>query len=151
MRQLVRAERQIREYLAGRRKAFTVPVDLRGLAPFHAKALAACGRIPYGATVSYGRLAERIGKAGAARAVGQAMASNPVPLVIPCHRVVASDGDLGGFMGGTAGLGLKRRLLELEGRSKVQSQRPKVKGIALAVGSRLKAPRPHLAGALPTS
>jgi methylated-DNA-[protein]-cysteine S-methyltransferase len=121
-----RAERQIREYLAGRRRPldhargrpewvegrrFTVPLDLSGLSPFHRRVLQATRRIPYGRTATYRDLARRVGRPRAARAVGQAMARNPVPLVIPCHRVVAAGGGLGGFSGG---LDLKRRLLALE-------------------------------------
>jgi len=106
-----RAEREIREYLAGRRRRFTVPADLSAATPFHRKALAALARVPYGRTVTYGQLAARAGRPRAARAVGQAMANNPLPLIFPCHRVVASGGGLGGFGGG---LGLKRRLLALE-------------------------------------
>jgi len=120
-----RAEREILQYLAGRRREFTVPVDLSGLrsrsgcfggvgsaAPaFHAKVLRALARVPYGRTVTYGELAARVGRPHGARAVGQAMARNPVPLVIPCHRVVACGGGLGGYGGG---LDLKRRLLDLE-------------------------------------
>jgi len=105
------ARREILEYLEGRRREFTVPVDLEGVPPFHRQVLLACGEIPYGRTVTYGQLAARVGRPRAARAVGQAMAGNPVPLVIPCHRVVASGGGLGGYGGG---LDLKRRLLALE-------------------------------------
>jgi len=107
-----RAEREILEYLAGRRRKFTVPVDLSAAPPFHAKVLRALARVSYGRTVTYGELAARVGRPHGARAVGQAMARNPVPLVIPCHRVVASGGGLGGYGGG---LDLKRRLLDLEG------------------------------------
>jgi len=106
-----RAEREIVEYLAGRRRRFTVPADLSAAPPFHRKVLAALARVPYGRTVTYGQLAARAGRPRAARAVGQTMARNPVPLVIPCHRVVAGGGGLGGFGGG---LDLKRRLLALE-------------------------------------
>jgi len=105
-----RAEREIVEYLAGRRRRFTVPADLSAAPPFHRKVLAALARVPYGRTVTYGQLAARAGRPRAARAVGSCVARNPVPLVIPCHRVVASGG-LGGFGGG---LDMKRRLLALE-------------------------------------
>jgi len=114
-RHLARAEREIREYLAGRRRAFTIAVDLPNVTAFRRRVLLACRRVPYGATVTYGQLAARVGRPRAARAVGQAMAANPLPLVIPCHRVLAAGGGLGGFLGGAGGgLGLKRRLLALE-------------------------------------
>jgi methylated-DNA-[protein]-cysteine S-methyltransferase len=107
-----RAEREILQYLAGRSVGeFTVPVDLSAAPAFHAKVLRALARVPYGRTVTYGELAARVGRPHGARAVGQAMARNPVPLVIPCHRVVACGGGLGGYGGG---LDLKRRLLDLE-------------------------------------
>ncbi|MCK4277043.1 MAG: methylated-DNA--[protein]-cysteine S-methyltransferase, partial [Phycisphaerae bacterium] len=105
------AERQIRAYCAGRLRRFTVAIDLSGIPPFHRKVLTAARRIPYGRTATYGELARRAGSPRAARAVGQAMAHNPVALLIPCHRVVAAGGGLGGFGGGLA---LKRRLLALE-------------------------------------
>jgi methylated-DNA-[protein]-cysteine S-methyltransferase len=107
------AEREILEYLAGRRREFTVPLDLAGLPPFHEKVLAAARRISYGRTATYGELAARAGSPRAARAVGQAMAHNPVPLIIPCHRVLAAGGRLGGYGGG---LDLKRRLLGMESK-----------------------------------
>ena len=106
------AEREILEYLAGRRREFTVPVDVANVPPFHGKVLRACRRIPYGKTLTYAALATRAGSPRAARAVGQAMARNPLALVVPCHRVVATGGGLGGYGGG---LDLKRRLLRLEG------------------------------------
>jgi len=107
-----KAEREILEYLAGRRRKFTVPVDLSAVPPFHAKVLRSLARIPYGRTATYGELAARVGRPRGARAVGQAMARNPVPLVVPCHRVIAGGGGLGGYGGG---LELKRQLLDLEG------------------------------------
>jgi len=110
------AECQIRAYCAGRRRRFTVPIGLSGTPPFHRKVLAAARRIPYGRTVTYGELARLAGNPRAARAVGQAMAHNPVALIVPCHRVVAAGGGLGGFGGGLA---LKRRLLALEGAGHV--------------------------------
>ena len=114
-----RAERQIREYLCGRRRALTVRLDLSALPRFQKKALIAARRILYGRTVTYGQLAARAGNPRAARAVGQAMAWNPVPLAVPCHRVVAAGG-LGGFGGGAA---LKRRLLALEAHNAISPQR----------------------------
>ncbi len=109
-RHAARAEAELRAYLAGRQRRFTVPLDLAAVPPFHRQVLEAARRVPYGRTVTYGALAEAAGRPGAARAVGQAMARNPVPLLVPCHRVVAAAG-LGGFGGGP---GLKRRLLALE-------------------------------------
>jgi methylated-DNA-[protein]-cysteine S-methyltransferase len=114
------AERQISEYLRGRQRAFTIPLDLASLPRFHKRALLAARKIPFGRTVTYGELAARAGRPHAARAVGQAMARNPVPLVVPCHRVVAADGNLGGFGGGAA---MKRRLLALE--NVISTQRPR--------------------------
>jgi methylated-DNA-[protein]-cysteine S-methyltransferase len=110
-----RAEREICEYLAGRRCEFTVPLDMAGLPAFQRKVLGACRWIPYGRTVTYGELAARAGRPRAARAVGQAMARNPLALVVPCHRVAAAGGGLGGYGGG---LDLKRQLLALEGSAR---------------------------------
>jgi len=109
---LARAHGQICAYLVGRRQRFTVPADLRHATPFAAEALRRAQKIPWGRTCSYGDLAEAIGRPGTARAVGQAMAANPVPLLVPCHRVVGADGNLTGFGGG---LEQKRALLSLEG------------------------------------
>jgi len=106
-----RAARELAEYAAGRRRIFTVPVGLGGLTPFRRAVSQALRQVPYGHTVTYGALAGRVGRPGGARAVGQVMAHNPVPILVPCHRVVAAGG-LGGFSGGAA---LKRRLLALEG------------------------------------
>ncbi len=106
------AVQQIQEYLYGRRWQFTVPVDWELTSGFARQILKACTRIPYGETISYSELARWAGKEGAARAAGQALAANPVPILVPCHRVVCADGSLGGFAGG---LEIKRRLLELEG------------------------------------
>ena len=89
------------------------PLNLDGISPFARKVLGACRKIAYGRTATYGQLAARIGSAGAARAVGRVMARNPVPLLIPCHRVLRADGGLGGFSapGGTLA---KRRMLDQE-------------------------------------
>jgi methylated-DNA-[protein]-cysteine S-methyltransferase len=100
---------QVSEYLQGARKAFDLPVRL-DVTAFQRRVLEAVGEIPYGATMAYSEVAEKIGSPKAARAVGTANARNPLPLVIPCHRVVARQG-LGGFGGG---LDLKQRLLALE-------------------------------------
>lgn len=106
---------RLREYANGGEDDFTdVEVDTSHLTRFGHRVIKACRAIPYGKTTSYAGLAEQAGSPKAARAVGQCMASNRVPLIIPCHRVVAADGRLGGFSapGGTT---VKRRLLALEG------------------------------------
>lgn len=103
--------RQLEQYFAGRRDAFELPVALE-LPRFTTKVLRAVGRIPYGAARSYGEIARAVGQPRAARAVGQAVGANPLPLLIPCHRVLAARGRLGGF---GCGLKWKRFLLELEG------------------------------------
>jgi methylated-DNA-[protein]-cysteine S-methyltransferase len=105
--------REIRDYFAGRADRFTTKVDLRGCSEFQRRVLAACRRIPPGTCLTYGELARRAGHPGAARAVGRALATNPAPLVIPCHRVIASTGALCGFSA-AGGLDLKRRLLDHE-------------------------------------
>jgi len=100
-------------YFAGQRVDFSgVRVDISGLGAFYRRALDALRRVPYGTTITYAELADMAGSPGAARAVGNAMARNPVPIVIPCHRVVAAGGRIGGF---SAGLEWKRKLLRLEG------------------------------------
>lgn len=104
---------QLGEYFAGERTAFDLEVDLTGVTDFQRTVLEATARIPFGTTVTYGELAERIDRPEASRAVGSALGSNPVPIVVPCHRVVRSDGSVGGY---TAGTGYKRQLLELESR-----------------------------------
>jgi len=101
----------VREFLAGRRRDLSdVPLDLRGT-DFQRAVWSALRRVPYGATISYGELAARAGRPGAARACGAANGSNPLPLFVPCHRTIGSSGALVGFGGG---LPLKRRLLALE-------------------------------------
>ncbi len=99
-------------YLAGERVKFNDSVDLSALTGFRRAVLEAARAIPYGEVRSYGWLAQRVGRPRAARAVGQALARNPVPIVLPCHRVVGGDGGLTGFSGG---LEMKRRLLQIEG------------------------------------
>ncbi|MDP3029072.1 MAG: methylated-DNA--[protein]-cysteine S-methyltransferase [Deltaproteobacteria bacterium] len=101
---------QIREYLAGRRRVFSMPTDVAGTA-FQKMVWEAIRAIPYGETRSYQEIAKSIGKAKAARAVGQAAGANPLPLIIPCHRVIGSTGKLVGF---SSGLNLKTKLLALE-------------------------------------
>jgi O-6-methylguanine DNA methyltransferase len=106
--------RQVREYLAGERKTFDLPLDLPPATPFAEAVRRAVGDIPYGATLSYGAVARRAGSPRAARAAGSAMTRNPVPLVIPCHRVTSSAG-LGGF---TPSVRLKEILLGIESGGK---------------------------------
>lgn len=103
--------RELDEYFEGKRKRFTTPVDLRGLTPFQATVLRWLTKVPFGALTTYGDLARRAGHEGASRATGGVVGSNPIPIVVPCHRVIASDGTLGGYSGG---LDTKRRLLTLE-------------------------------------
>lgn len=105
-----RALRELVGYASG--GALTCPVDLAGLPDFQRRVLTALRRVGRGRTVGYGELATRVGSPGAARAVGNACARNPVPLWVPCHRVLAAGGGIGGFSGG---LDVKRALLALEG------------------------------------
>ena len=104
---------EILEYFAGDRRSFDVSVDLTGLTSFQQSVLEATAEIPFGETATYGQIAGRLDKPNASRAVGSALGRNPVPIVVPCHRVVRSDGSLGGY---TAGVGYKEQLLELEAR-----------------------------------
>jgi methylated-DNA-[protein]-cysteine S-methyltransferase len=105
------ARRELVEYLEGRRAFFAVPVDLTGVPEFQAGVLAEAARIPFGETRSYAELARRIGHPSAARAVGNALGANPVPIIVPCHRVIRGDGTWGHYAFGSA---LKTRLLTLE-------------------------------------
>ncbi|NIA20380.1 MAG: methylated-DNA--[protein]-cysteine S-methyltransferase [Anaerolineaceae bacterium] len=107
--------REIAAYFAGRAADFDIALDLSGRTDFQQRILRQCRKIPAGQVATYGQLAHRAGRPRAARAVGRAMALNPVPLIIPCHRVVAADGALGGFSA-EGGLALKARLLEHEKR-----------------------------------
>lgn len=104
------AVRQLREYFAGTRRKFAVPLDLDGT-EFQQRAWAVMCGIRYGHTLSYAQQAKAIGKPKAVRAVGSANGANPVPIIVPCHRVIASDGSLGGY---ALGLTMKRYLLALE-------------------------------------
>jgi len=106
---------ELQQYFEGTRASFTYPPDISHLTPFQRTVLNAAENIPYGETRTYAWLADRAGSPRAFRAAGQVMARNPVPLIIPCHRVIGSSGDLCGFGGGASALGLKRRLLALEG------------------------------------
>jgi methylated-DNA-[protein]-cysteine S-methyltransferase len=104
------ARRQLSEYFAGERRRFDLPLRLSGT-EFQVSVLQALQEIPYGETVSYGEIARRIGRPKAVRAVGAANGRNPLPIVVPCHRVIGSTGDLTGFGGG---LDTKEALLRLE-------------------------------------
>ena len=104
------AAAQLTEYFAGERSTFDLPLDLIGT-DFQKAAWMALADVPYGETTSYGEQAERIGRKGAFRAVGAANGKNPVPIVLPCHRIVGANGALTGFAGG---LDIKQRLLALE-------------------------------------
>ena len=108
---LRQAREELAEYLAGDRTFFTVPVDLSRVPTFERAALEMASRIPYGEVRSYKWIAEQLGKPDAARAVGGAMTGNHVPLIVPCHRVVKTDGGLGGY---SFGLVQKEALLNLE-------------------------------------
>jgi len=103
--------RELDEYFEGQRREFELPLDLR-VAPFHEAVLHELARVPYGRTETYGALAAKVGRPKAARAVGTVMNRNPIPIVLPCHRIVGANGSLTGYGGG---LDVKRALLELEG------------------------------------
>lgn len=105
---------QLRAYFEQPAQRFDVAVDLSATTPFQRKALQLIRAIPAGSVWTYKQVAEALGRPTASRAVGQAMARNPVPLIIPCHRVVGSGGSLTGY-GGGGGIATKRRLLQLEG------------------------------------
>jgi methylated-DNA-[protein]-cysteine S-methyltransferase len=102
---------KLRQYFDGQRVLFDEPLNLSGATAFQRRVWLAVRDIPYGETRSYSQIARQVGSPKAARAVGQAMATNPLPIVVPCHRVIGNDGDLRGFGGG---LDLKRRMLEME-------------------------------------
>jgi methylated-DNA-[protein]-cysteine S-methyltransferase len=112
-RRLREARAQLEAYFAGKRTTFDLPLALEGT-PFQVRVWRALQRIPFGATASYGEIAAAIGRPGASRAVGGANHRNPIPIVVPCHRVIGSDGSLTGYGGGEP---RKRRLLDLERRA----------------------------------
>ena len=110
---LAEAIRQVEAYFAGERRDFELPLDWSLISGFNRQVLRELASgVPYGTVVGYGDLAGRVGQPGGAQAVGAAMGANPLPVVVPCHRVVESDGGIGGFGGG---LETKRQLLALEG------------------------------------
>jgi O-6-methylguanine DNA methyltransferase len=104
--------RQLESYFKGERKDFRVPIDLRLVTPFQRRVLEATSNIPFGEVASYSDIANQIGQPTARRAVGGALGKNPVAIVIPCHRVVAAGGGIGGY---TGGLDIKRQLMRIEG------------------------------------
>jgi len=110
---MTRLLRQLSDYLAGAPVRFDYPLDLELVTPFRRRVMEATRRIPYGEVRSYGWVAKEIGQPGAAHAVGQALHRNPLPMIVPCHRVVGYDGALVGFGDGP---NRRRRLLALEGR-----------------------------------
>ena len=120
------ARRELEEYFAGSRRGFTIPVAPEGT-PFQRAVWRALRRIPYGETAGYGEIARRIGRAGAARAVGGACGANPVAIVLPCHRVVGSNGSLTGF---SAGLDRKVRLLDHERSATFARRRGRIRWTA---------------------
>ena len=106
-----RARQELTEYLAGARTFFSVPVDLSGIPEFQGDVLAAAARISYGETTSYAALAGAVGRPRAARAVGNALGANPVPIIVPCHRIIRGDGSWGHYAFGAS---MKTALLTLE-------------------------------------
>jgi methylated-DNA-[protein]-cysteine S-methyltransferase len=110
-RHVERAREELREYLAGDRSFFSVAVDLESVPPFQARVLDEAARIPFGEVQSYAELARRIGHPRAARAVGNALGANPVPVIVPCHRIIRGDGTWGHYAFGAA---MKTQLLTLE-------------------------------------
>lgn len=110
-RSLAPVVRELEAYFGGRRRKFHLPLDLHGT-NFEHRVWRALGRIPFGKTTSYGRLARQLGRARAVRAVGRAVGLNPIAIVVPCHRVIGGDGKLVGY---ASGLARKAKLLALEG------------------------------------
>ncbi len=112
-RRLDEPRRELDEYFAGRREHFELPLDRRLMSPFGRRVLEAATSIPYGSVATYGAVATRAGSPRGFRAAGNALGANPLPIVLPCHRVVHAGGGLGGY---TGGLERKRTLLAIEGR-----------------------------------
>ena len=110
---LLLARQELRQYFAGELQTFTVPIDFSRWQGFTAQVYTLLRAVPYGETITYGELARRAGQPGAARAVGGMMARNPLPIILPCHRVIATNGALTGYSGG-AGIATKIYLLQHE-------------------------------------
>jgi methylated-DNA-[protein]-cysteine S-methyltransferase len=108
-------KKQLKDYFSGKKVRFTEKLDLSPGSPFEQKVWKKMLQIPYGKTISYKKLAQMVGNSRKARAVGNACARNPLPIIVPCHRVIKSDGGLGGYGGG---IERKRRLLDLESSKK---------------------------------
>jgi methylated-DNA-[protein]-cysteine S-methyltransferase len=106
--------RQLREYFGGQRDRFEVPLDFSGVSPFTRSVLTATAQVPFGSLSSYRDIAQQVGRPSATRAVANALGRNPIPVIVPCHRVIRSDHSLGGY---TGGLEIKEQLLSLEGVS----------------------------------
>jgi methylated-DNA-[protein]-cysteine S-methyltransferase len=102
---------QVEEYFANERRTFDLPLDLEAATEFQREVYSELVKVPYGRVTTYGELADAVARPDAARAVGQAVGANPIPIIIPCHRVVAADSRLGGFSGG---LPAKAALLRIE-------------------------------------
>ncbi len=109
---LEHAAAELREYFSGQRARFDVPLDWGAMAPFQRAVLEATAAVPFGHLDTYAGIARKIGKPGATRAVGNALGRNPIPVIVPCHRVIRSDASIGGY---TGGLEIKQQLLSLEG------------------------------------
>lgn len=125
--------REVLNFFAGSRAKFRTPLDLSGLPEYRRAVLEACRQVPYGRTATYADLARAAGRPAAIRAAGSAMAGNPLPLVVPCHRIVRSDGTLGGFSC-PQGVQLKIRLLRHEGASFVTSESIRPSAVRRRVG-----------------
>ncbi len=113
---LVKAEKLLTRYFSGESVSFELPLDLRYYTPFQLAVWRAAQAVPSGETRAYAWIAKRIRNPKAVRAVGQALGANPVPIIIPCHRVISSKGTMGGFSGG---IGMKKKLLELEAHADI--------------------------------
>jgi methylated-DNA-[protein]-cysteine S-methyltransferase len=107
------AAAQVDEYFAGKRQSFDLPVSFAKMTPFSQQVLHCLNSIPYGEILSYGALAALAGRPGAARAIGRVMAANPIPIIVPCHRIVGSNGKMTGYSGGE-GIATKEWLLAFE-------------------------------------